>query len=89
MSLLSASTPFALAFLLSFQIPGCNDDRVADAPFEEPRGPDDGDGANPPDDLPPEDPHGGVPEPGTVLLVSGSAMGYLALRRRRKAARQA
>ncbi len=31
-------------------------------------------------------PHGGVPEPATMLLISGSAAGYLALRRRKKRA---
>lgn len=29
-------------------------------------------------------PHGGTPEPATMLLVTGSAAGYAALRRRRK-----
>jgi hypothetical protein len=33
-------------------------------------------------------PHGGTPEPGTLLLVTGSAAGYAALRRRRKGAAQ-
>ncbi len=29
-------------------------------------------------------PHGGTPEPSTLLLIGGSAAGYLVLRRRRK-----